>query len=155
MYQLLHPATFFVCLFGGTSTLRIHLLSKFQVHSTVLLPIIILDLWSWGIWQSWKFVSLDKRPLFPSPPSPGENQHSTLLLLVWLIYILHVNCDLPYFNSLRKWECWERKVTGKLCKWRPTAQSDACVVKVTQSCLFATPWTIQPMEFSRPEYWSG
>ena len=21
--------------------------------------------------------------------------------------------------------------------------------------LFATPWTIQPMEFSRPEYWSG
>ena len=21
--------------------------------------------------------------------------------------------------------------------------------------LFVTPWTIQPMEFSRPEYWSG
>ena len=29
-------------------------------------------------------------------------------------------------------------------------------VKVTQSCrLFMTPWTIQSMEFSRPEYWSG
>ena len=29
-------------------------------------------------------------------------------------------------------------------------------VKVVQSCqLFAIPWTIQPMEFSRPEYWSG
>ena len=27
-------------------------------------------------------------------------------------------------------------------------------VKVAQSC-FATPWTIQSMEFSRPEYWSG
>ena len=29
-------------------------------------------------------------------------------------------------------------------------------VKVNQSCptLF-DPWTIQPMEFSRPEYWSG
>ena len=29
-------------------------------------------------------------------------------------------------------------------------------LKVTQSCptLF-NPWTIQPMEFSRPEYWSG
>ena len=26
-------------------------------------------------------------------------------------------------------------------------------MKVTQSC--ATPWTIQAMEFSRPEYWSG
>ena len=29
------------------------------------------------------------------------------------------------------------------------------VVKVTQSCLFVTPWTIQSMEFSSPEYWSG
>ena len=28
-------------------------------------------------------------------------------------------------------------------------------VKVTQLCLFATPWTIQSMEFSRPEYWSS
>ena len=28
--------------------------------------------------------------------------------------------------------------------------------KVTQSCLtLATPWTIQSMEFFRPEYWSG
>ena len=29
-------------------------------------------------------------------------------------------------------------------------------VKVAQLCLlFVTPWTIQSMEFSRPEYWSG
>ena len=29
-------------------------------------------------------------------------------------------------------------------------------VKVAQSCrLFATPWTLQSMEFSRPEYWNG
>ena len=28
-------------------------------------------------------------------------------------------------------------------------------VKVAQSCLFVTPWTIQSMEFSGPEYWSG
>ena len=29
-------------------------------------------------------------------------------------------------------------------------------VKVTQSCLtLCDPWTIQPMEFSRSEYWSG
>ena len=28
--------------------------------------------------------------------------------------------------------------------------------EVVQSCrLLATPWTIQPMEFSRLEYWSG
>ena len=35
-------------------------------------------------------------------------------------------------------------------------QSDKLKVKVTQLCrLFATPWTIRSMEFSRPEYWSG
>ena len=28
-------------------------------------------------------------------------------------------------------------------------------VKVAQSCLFVTPRTIESMEFSRPEYWSG
>ena len=29
-------------------------------------------------------------------------------------------------------------------------------VKVTQLCLtLCDPWTIQSMEFSRPEYWSG
>ena len=27
--------------------------------------------------------------------------------------------------------------------------------KVSHVQLFATPWTIQFMEFSRPEYWSG
>ena len=28
-------------------------------------------------------------------------------------------------------------------------------VTVTQSCLFAIPWSIQSMQFSRPKYWSG
>ena len=37
-----------------------------------------------------------------------------------------------------------RKGRGKW-KWK----SHSCVQ------LFATPWTIQPVEFSRPEYWSG
>ena len=32
----------------------------------------------------------------------------------------------------------------------------SCEMKVAQHVqLFATPWTIQSMEFSRPEYWSG
>ena len=34
--------------------------------------------------------------------------------------------------------------------------NEADKVKVTQLVrFFATPWTIQPMLFSRPEYWSG
>ena len=36
-------------------------------------------------------------------------------------------------RSLKKWKCKLLR-----CFWR-----------------FVTPWTIQPMEFSRPEYWSG
>ena len=28
-------------------------------------------------------------------------------------------------------------------------------VKVSHVQLFATPWTIQSMEYSKPEYWSG
>ena len=37
------------------------------------------------------------------------------------------------------------KQGNRKCKWK----SLSCVQ------LFATPWTIQSMEFSRPEYWSG
>ena len=29
------------------------------------------------------------------------------------------------------------------------------IFKVTQSCLFAIPWTIESMDFSRLEYWRG
>ena len=39
------------------------------------------------------------------------------------------------------------------------SKNEPCVPKSeeSESCvrLFATPWTIQSMEFSRPEYWSG
>ena len=31
----------------------------------------------------------------------------------------------------------------------------SAVKAVSRVHLFATPWTVQPMEFSRPEYWSG
>ena len=30
-----------------------------------------------------------------------------------------------------------------------------CAYVISRVRLFATPWTIQSMEFSRPEYWSG
>ena len=28
-------------------------------------------------------------------------------------------------------------------------------VNIAQLCMLAAPWTIQSMEFSRPEYWNG
>ena len=41
----------------------------------------------------------------------------------------------------------ESDMTKQLNKWK--SKSLGCVR------LFATPWTIQPVEFSRPEYWNG
>ena len=40
-----------------------------------------------------------------------------------------------------------RSPHGSLLRWKWTSFSHVC--------LFATPWTIESMEFSRPEYWSG
>ena len=38
----------------------------------------------------------------------------------------------------------------------PTGLSPPSSVKGTQSCpTLCNPWTVQSMEFSRPEYWSG
>ena len=51
------------------------------------------------------------------------------LLLVVTLFFFNSSLDLQ-----QNWEKW---------KWLSRVQ------------LFATPWTIQPMEFSRPEYWSG
>ena len=36
-----------------------------------------------------------------------------------------------------------------------TSVDSTSEVKVSHVQLFAIPWTIQSMEFSRPEYWSG
>ena len=51
------------------------------------------------------------------------------------------------------------KVTWKCLKTFQLSHQGACCwylrVEVIQSCLFGTLWTIQSMEFSRPEYWSG
>ena len=42
------------------------------------------------------------------------------------------------------------------CIWLPSWLSvKKSEVKVTQSCSTLTPWTMQSMEFSGPEYWSG
>ena len=50
----------------------------------------------------------------------------------------------------------DRKLEWVLIKAAAPTVSMKMKVKVAQSIrLFATPWTIQSMEFSRPEYWSG
>ena len=62
-----------------------------------------------------------------------------------------LNVDCPLFSSLRLSKSWDigkhggKRQQGKLnVKWK----------SLSRVWLFATPWTIQSMEFSRPEYWS-
>ena len=48
--------------------------------------------------------------------------------------------------------CWRSQVVGDTCwvEW-----SEVKWKSLSRVWLFVTPWTIQSMEFSRPEYWSG
>ena len=47
-------------------------------------------------------------------------------------------------------------LAGRFFTSEPSRKPICIYMKVSQSCLtLATPWTIQSMEFSRPEYWSG
>ena len=48
-----------------------------------------------------------------------------------------------------------RKSTTKQEKQTTAANMNFEVKSLSRVRLFATPWTIQSMEFSRPEYWSG
>ena len=40
-------------------------------------------------------------------------------------------------------------------KWTFKKPNFLLLKSLSRVQLFVTPWTIQPMEFSRPEYWSG
>ena len=51
------------------------------------------------------------------------------------IYYKNISTKFSIGFTIRKWEC----------KWELLSRVQ----------LFAHPWTIEPMEFSRPEYWSG
>ena len=65
------------------------------------------------------------------------------------------------YTYYRKYEKQWNKITSNLSKHlqsqRERIFSFMAYKQKSESCvwLFATPWTIQPMEFSRPEYLSG
>ena len=49
----------------------------------------------------------------------------------------------------------EDSILGHLNQFWTTLRSEVKWKSLSHVRLFATPWTIQSMEFSRPEYWSG
>ena len=72
---------------------------------------------------------------FSSPPTFVQRTHTHIHTPIFLFSQKSlVTLQSPGWNLPPSWKC----------------------VKVTQLCLtLATPWTVQSMEFSRPEYWSG
>ena len=77
----------------------------------------------------------------------------------WLIFTKSSMCSWEEHISTNYWVdlwvsmCGARCFTGISCpkwKWKSNQKSYFSLVR-----LFATSWTIESMEFSRPEYWSG
>ena len=77
----------------------------------------------------------------------------------WLIFTKSSMCSWEEHISTNYWADLWVSMCGAHCfmgisspkwKWKSNQKSYLSLVR-----LFATPWTIESMEFSRPEYWSG
>ena len=90
----------------------------------------------------------------PLPMGFSRQEHRRGLLFPplgessWLMDRAHISC-LPCISRqiLYSWDTWEAPLIllYEMWEWK----SLSCV------WLFVTPWTIESMGFSRPEYWSG
>ena len=80
-------------------------------------------------------------PMDCSPPGSSVHGIFQARVLEWgAIFFYNYNMKMS-MNKINFLSCVEERMV--------------VVVKVAQSCLTATPWSIQSMEFSRPEHWSG
>jgi len=58
-------------------------------------------------------------------------------------------------NSMSVWQLWKTMKSGKLHILESVDEVSWKWKSPSYVHLFVTPWTIQSMKFSRPEYWSG
>ena len=130
-------------------------LTTAEVYSLTVLESIYLK---WRCWQGPVLWKSFKNSLFASSRfwwsqallSFGQkNSTISTSVFTWLsspCVCLHLCIQIFFFLK----EPSHTEVTVSLTKLTLSWE-----VKVAQSCLFATPWMIQSMEFSGPEYWSG
>ena len=108
-------------------------------------------------------------------PRPGTESVSPALTDRWILYHWATNeavwviCMITEGIALHCPRCQLQEIgalltASSLCRPDPTPMSLQPFILVWQSAeskslsrvrLFVTPWTIQSMGFSRPEYWSG
>ena len=91
-----------------------------------------------------------------------QNTLQSLFTLLFLIHP-HPNCQeilwallskskMQYLDAISKmtgWSLFISKANHGISQWKWQWNSLTCLQ------LFATQWTIQPMKFSRPQYWNG
>ena len=71
-------------------------------------------------------------------------------IVLWLpIYLFVLDTGLKALCRLYSIPCWVPSPSTFFGTWKVKWKL------LSRVWLFATPWTIQSMEFSRPEYWSG
>ena len=82
----------------------------------------------------------------------------------WLCFVFFKSLNLQiilrgsyccYFNKMRKLNAIKVGNLHKNAQLGEQGRSEVKLKSLSRVQLFATPWTIQSMEFSRPEYWSG
>ena len=94
-------------------------------------------------WWTWVWVSSRRPCVLQSMEFQKVRHHWVTELIDFLRITVYGDCS----HEIRRCLLLRRKLIANLVNVK---------VKFTQSCLtLLTPWTIQYMEFSRPEYWSG
>ena len=69
------------------------------------------------------------------------------IAIIWIIEKKIFPFYFCFIDYATAFDCLDHNKLWKILKWKWKSLSHVQ--------LFATPWTIQSMEFSRPEYWSG
>ena len=83
------------------------------------------------------------RKLYAGQEATVRIRHGTMdCSKLGMEYIKAVCCHLAYLTYMQSTSC---EMLGWIKKWK----------SLSHVRLFATPWTTQSVEFSRPEYWSG
>ena len=98
-----------------------------------------------AIWKEGTMPGMHRRPVGPGPGGPQGNISASLLpsLVPWALpgAQKHVTTHPPQVSGGPK----------KACRWSHSHLKSS----LSRVRLFVIPWTIESMEFSRPEYWSG
>ena len=113
----------------------------------------------WTTYNPWGLKELDTTEWLRTAHSPFLNQPSSPL---GVLGVEMCAWDFLQCNEVYPWPWMRESVFVSMCVWcegegggkeRRLKKLKWKLLSSVQ--LFATPWTMQSMEFSRPEYWSG